>query len=375
MNQASILSTNIIGVLLLVCVAMGSVWRLQNSRENRILKGMFWLVLSGCIVEPAVDLLLGHPGKTAHVLCFLGSTWTYALNALVSWLWLVFIDSYMAGGDRWQALRFSVPMLTGMFLLVLNFFLPVCFSIDEQNNYVRYFGFFVFFAISVIYQVSVLFRYAHAKKRGGILKFFPVWGYALPALLGAAVQTVVYGTAVLWPCAAVSITGVASALQNELIYRDELTGLYNRSYLTALQNRMAHGSSAPITGVMLDLNGFKTINDRFGHAKGDEALIQVADILREAVGEYGSVVRYAGDEFVLLINSCEEPLVQEVLDRVHGLFAAFNESGREAYCLSAAMGAEIFDPGQESADEFMNRIDKRMYEDKERCYASAGAEA
>lgn len=90
-----------------------------------------------------------------------------------------------------------------------------------------------------------------------------------------------------------------TALKNEIIFTDCLTGLYNRVYLEFLHKRACNKKNCWISGIMIDLNGFKQINDNYGHSEGDLALCIFADLLRKSFSEYGVVTRYAGDEFVL----------------------------------------------------------------------------
>ena len=93
-----------------------------------------------------------------------------------------------------------------------------------------------------------------------------------------------------------------TALKNEIIFTDCLTGLYNREYLEFLHKRACNKKDCWVSGIMIDLNGFKQINDNYGHAEGDLALCIVADLLLKSFSEYGVVTRYAGDEFVIMLN-------------------------------------------------------------------------
>ena len=90
----------------------------------------------------------------------------------------------------------------------------------------------------------------------------------------------------------------------DLAYIDDLTGLYNRRYLNItlseeIQN--AKEKKAKLSLFMIDYDGFKGINDTYGHLAGDRALIGIADILKKEVGESGTLIRYAGDEFTVLL--------------------------------------------------------------------------
>src|SRR5581483_6405419 len=89
--------------------------------------------------------------------------------------------------------------------------------------------------------------------------------------------------------------------------RDWLTGLYNRRYLARQLERLARERLAvPLTLVVLDLDNFKAINDRFGHAAGDQVLVRVSRLLSDVLRESDTAVRSGGEEFVLLMPRTDE---------------------------------------------------------------------
>ena len=91
---------------------------------------------------------------------------------------------------------------------------------------------------------------------------------------------------------------------SRLIFEDELTGIYNRRFLYQyLQSKVRWDAlnKNPLSLIMLDLDKFKQINDNYGHQTGDQALIWVAGLLKEVGGEQGMAIRYAGDEFMMLL--------------------------------------------------------------------------
>lgn len=162
----------------------------------------------------------------------------------------------------------------------------------------------------------------------------------------------------------IAVAGIMTSMKNELIFIDRLTGLYNRAYLTYLQQEAQKKKSEPIAGIMLDLNGFKQINDNYGHSEGDTALILVADLLRKAFCEYGIVTRYAGDEFVVMLHTTDEQLITDLIARAKDIFEEENKTNDKPFQMSASMGYAISDLSKETIDDFMNRIDKLMYQDK-----------
>lgn len=123
--------------------------------------------------------------------------------------------------------------------------------------------------------------------------------------------------------------------------------------------------------MMLDMNGFKEINDTLGHSQGDDALFTVAEILQSTIGSLGTAIRYAGDEFVVVLNTDREEIAESCRERIKKNLTNFNENGTKKYHLSASIGIGIFDLKKSSFDKILEIIDKRMYDDKKAFYSSA----
>jgi diguanylate cyclase (GGDEF)-like protein len=146
---------------------------------------------------------------------------------------------------------------------------------------------------------------------------------------------------------------------------DSLTGLVNRHGVESkLQFRIAAGK--PFCVVMLDLNGFKTVNDTFGHEAGDDLLKQFSAELRSASRASDVVGRWGGDEFVVILdaNQLEAQTHVERLQRwVFGRYTLRLPSGDPNVEMSAALGLVEWKPG-EGCKEVLARADALMYQQK-----------
>ena len=147
--------------------------------------------------------------------------------------------------------------------------------------------------------------------------------------------------------------------------RDGLTGLDNRS---SVESQIVRHISINqnFCMVMLDLNGFKKVNDRYGHQAGDDLLKQFASELRSAFRSEDVVGRWGGDEFILLLN-CDLQEAQERVQRIKTwVFGNYTIPLGEEECklnVSASIGLAQWRPG-ETMEELLRRADAGMYEDK-----------
>jgi diguanylate cyclase (GGDEF)-like protein len=120
----------------------------------------------------------------------------------------------------------------------------------------------------------------------------------------------------------------AEALQLQLrdqAVRDPLTRLYNRRFLaeaSVARIELARRQATAIAIVLIDIDHFKQINDRHGHGRGDEVLQRFAALLRERMRRSDDICRFGGEEFVLLVDNCEQPALVEILDIIMLQFRA-----------------------------------------------------
>jgi diguanylate cyclase (GGDEF)-like protein/PAS domain S-box-containing protein len=143
---------------------------------------------------------------------------------------------------------------------------------------------------------------------------------------------------------------------------DALTNLANRrAFLAATQRELARPSSRA-TLILIDLDGFKEINDRWGHDIGDELLRQVADRLRSVAKHSDVVSRLGGDEFAFLVTSSRDPA--KVADELLSRFASPFELGGLELAVTCSAGLARAEPGM-NLSELLRRADIALYKAKE----------
>jgi diguanylate cyclase (GGDEF)-like protein len=161
----------------------------------------------------------------------------------------------------------------------------------------------------------------------------------------------------------------AEAVLAALAVRDELTGLLNRRGFRELAEqhlRLARRANRADAVLSLDLNGFKRINDSFGHAEGDAALREVSRILMATLREVDIVARFGGDEFVVYApggDNVEQGRI--IAARLADAFAAANAAAGTSrrYDLHTGIGVAALEPG-DTLDELLARADADLYAQK-----------
>jgi diguanylate cyclase (GGDEF)-like protein/PAS domain S-box-containing protein len=169
----------------------------------------------------------------------------------------------------------------------------------------------------------------------------------------------------------VDITAIKQAHEKieHIAYHDVLTGLANRELLqTRLKQSLAMAAQTlqKVAVCYLDLDGFKSINDKFGHGAGDELLKQAAERLLTCVRGNDTVCRFGGDEFVLVLanltdNEECEAIVNRILAKVNTPFALNNEAVVE---VSASVGVALYPDDSTNKELLIRQADHAMYRAK-----------
>jgi diguanylate cyclase (GGDEF)-like protein len=169
----------------------------------------------------------------------------------------------------------------------------------------------------------------------------------------------------------------AAVINNSMLFEqtqedsltDPLTGLPNTRFLFMHLTRelaRAERLKSEVSLMVMDLDSFKEINDSHGHHVGDRALCEVARVLRAAIRPYDICVRYAGDEFIVVLSGCgadeAEHKRQELQKSIDDVY--FEARPGKKLQLGISVGAAVFPQDGESYEALLATADSRMYQDK-----------
>ena len=144
-------------------------------------------------------------------------------------------------------------------------------------------------------------------------------------------------------------------------FHDELTGLYNRTYLSQEIERLDTKRQLPISVIMVDINGLKIINDSYGHKKGDELLKKAAAMLAETVRTKDILARYGGDEFIILLPQTDNEIAHNIYERI---IKQCQETKKDELPLSLGLGVATKNRASENIQYVLKQANENMLQNK-----------
>lgn len=153
-----------------------------------------------------------------------------------------------------------------------------------------------------------------------------------------------------------------SRLNIEFIsYHDALTGLHNRRFFEEEMRRFDNPRDLPLSIIMIDVNGLKLTNDAFGHLKGDELLIKVANLLKMECRSHDVIARIGGDEFVILLPHTSKEEAAYIVERIYKLMKS---ERLDNIILSISAGWDTKETQETLLTDTFNNAEASMYQRK-----------
>lgn len=146
-----------------------------------------------------------------------------------------------------------------------------------------------------------------------------------------------------------------------LSYTDSLTGLYNRSSFDEKLNKYNQEKYLPLGIIMGDVNGLKLVNDTLGHLEGDKLIKSISNVLRDVCSNRGSVFRWGGDEFMILLPNCSEQLCENIMKEILDKCKHYDY---EFIQLSIALGESVKNSTSQNIYECIKEVEEKVYRRK-----------
>jgi len=347
-----------------------------DTHDTRLLCQTELAVILTMFSDIGTWVMNGVPGSAARTFLFLDNILYLLLQLFVvrDWLHYVHYRIYQRDIPRKAVHRYIIgPFLIIVAFIVTTPFTGLCFYLDSGNYYHRGIlsaPFSVVVMAFLLYSTGLAWYKAKSevlydRKREFIsIAFFP----ALP-MLGGLLQMLIYGCSILWPCVTLATLLVCLRKEDQAVSLDSLTRLNNRGSFDRYLHICTTSDPRPITLVMMDLNHFKEINDRYGHIIGDSALLAAADLLRALFNKKDAFIsRFGGDEFTVIIPGNAPAAAEALTASIRQAFLAWDPKKEYPFRLSVSIGCAFFDgvTTETAVSDLLRTADTAMYQDKQK---------
>ncbi len=332
------------------------------SYSKRLLKTVILINIAALIVEPITWISDGAAGTGGYLLGYASNALLVLLGPLLAGSSAAYAD-YKIFHDRERLRRrkfYQIPTAAVLVLLVINGFYPLYFTIDPVTAAYRTasFDWIRYAALILIYLYMLILVLRSRSRAGSHLVMLVMLFFAIP-IVGMLVQVVYSRLNFSWTTVSLGILIAYVFLESTTGERDVLTDLYSRaSYEEYVHNLIEERRSFQL--MMIDLNGFKLINDQFGHLTGDRVLIEFSRLLRLQFPNEKIIARLAGDEFVIIFEreaGSIEPNLAELELRCRDSVIA------QVQTLRFSHGLQKYEPHM-TFDELYMQVDHNMYVNK-----------
>ena len=322
------------------------------------------LILIVEIFSWAVDGMAGNSGRLLNIIF---NSLLYVLNLVPLSLWCSYFDECIISNQNNRLRRRKVYLCLNcitVLLVVINLFTEFLFQINVENVFIRGIGAPLFAAMNyllfILYCITII---PYRKLITGRI-YQVILSVAILPAIGGYLQTKYYGLILVWPMMTLVCLAGYILIEREDMNRDTVTKLLTRSQLERRMKFLINRHQ-PFSIIMIDLDKFKSINDTYGHKEGDEALKLISNLMEKSIKQTDQAFRYAGDEFVILVDSADPKSPSHIANRLMINLHKMNNHAKKPYMLSFSFGFSFFDgSGDESIYHLLSEADKAMYQNK-----------
>ena len=301
----------------------------------------------------------------------------FVIMTLIIYTWLCYVlavEQIPNRNSMTMRIILALPLILSMVGLILTYLISPRLLIDENLKNTAAFDAFLV-AVPYIYLIAIIvYTIKKARSEENILekkKHIYIGLFPIMTVIGGLLQMILMPALPIF-CFSSTILMVIFYIKSidTQISKDPLTNLNNRGqlarYVSQKSNLLIEGRTTYV--VMIDVNDFKNVNDTYGHAEGDSALVIIAKALLKAVKSRTIPLflgRYGGDEFVLIAHPVKEEELTELLDHVRDNIFSMCKSENKPYLLTIGIGYDEMLGEEDTFQKCMQRADDKLYINKE----------
>ena len=361
MFLATAFENNLLSLLIITMIFVDYFQMFNTETFQRLI---FMQILAFAMIALGSSLIYGFlnvnpDNKTGGIryLLTIFNVFYYFFQILSFFYVAVFID-YKIHKDAIRGKRFVYIAwtITGIFLLFLIFLHRYLLIIHIIFGFIP--------ALVILIDITLSLK-SFIKQHLRLVLI--IWGAIGTGFL---MDNIMKTVGLVWPCYSAALLYAYLLIIRMDSKLDALTGIGNRYAFNefieelAIRGTREENSEKGFSIAMIDIDNFKKINDFLGHAEGDNALRDMAAIIKRCIRHSDFAARYGGDEFIIAVSA--EYDIQKVLERIQESMNFQNSKNLRPYKLEMSCGFDIYLPGRhKSMEDFLSHVDSLMYKQKE----------
>lgn len=354
-------SLNIFSSILLIILLISMFSKKEIYRySSRLFMHIIVAILFLLILEILSWVFDGIQTSIAKNLNFMFNTIFFVFSGIVAGFFASYVD-YIIFKSKERLLKRMYYMHVLIILIVLgiiNYFVPILFSLGEENIYSR--GPLILLGLGLIgiLMIYILFLvYLNKKRLKG--KAITIYIFVLLPFFSAVLQMLSYGLLIMWSGMAIGVIIAYIFTETVSTSKDYLTKLHTRLMIVEYVERLIE-KKIKFYIIMIDLDDYKTFNDELGHNEGDKILVNFSKVLSNNFHLNSVVSRFGGDEFVVVSQSSEKEILQNI-KKIEATLKSF-DSYPLIKKLKFSYGYSFNDLTQKrSIDSLLDDADNMMY--------------
>lgn len=340
-----------------------------RDKSNDLFARLTFVMMVSTLVEIVTFAVDRQPGAWFYAAGHVSNMLLFVLAPVTLYLWVEYIENlFVIDFEISRFTRaFRGALVAAILLMVLmNIKTGILFKIEPGNVYMRGPWFSVQAGLNILIAAQAYWTLMVHRHRLNPVMLWSLILFPFLPVAGAVVQLAFVGTTTILSYKTVALLLIYLNVQRAMIFIDPLTGMENRRSLDLLLKAMGEsGRTGLYAGMMLDIDNLKSVNDDFGHAAGDLAIKRAAELIKGSLRKTDFVARYAGDEFLVVMEVEDRADLSRAAERIQMAFQRHNEMSEESWPLEVSMGYDTFVyHTAEEVEKVLKDIDQRMYQAK-----------
>jgi diguanylate cyclase (GGDEF)-like protein len=343
-----------------------------DSFQRSLFLTLLISIFSALVCDFFFFSLAGLPGRAVHILLVVVLSLYYVFQIAGYYFVFVFID-FLVYNDkaRTKKVLYIVAGILALHLVVLalNHQFHFYFFVSPDNLLIKGKLYIIRILFSFLPATFFAYEFIVSPRKFYKTHIFLICFFIFLVGGGGIVDIVLNSGALVWPCLTAALLYSYFFILKTDSRIDALTGIGNRYAFNEFITNLSRQTAKQVYSiVMIDMDHFKEINDTLGHLEGDNALRDMAAIIKGSLRSNDFAARYGGDEFVIAVGADSD--ISRIMERIQAAIDNQNSKNLRPYKIEISYGVGVFAThGNQSIKEFLACIDGLMYKNKAERYS------